>query len=113
MKVQLLAIALAAVITAPAAFADVTMGKTRAEVKQELIEARRNGLNYVTEASYPDVARVYAARFQGADAKRVNTPAEGVVVSTTDARPVDANSGVRSGSECVGPVSFCKPYFGS
>lgn len=29
--------------------------KTRAEVYQELIEARQNGLNYVTDTSYPDV----------------------------------------------------------
>lgn len=35
-------------------------GKTRAEVYQELIAAEQNGLNYVTDASYPDVSPVFA-----------------------------------------------------
>jgi len=35
-------------------------GKTRAEVYQELITAEQNGLNYVTDASYPDVSPVFA-----------------------------------------------------
>ncbi|HEY2024782.1 DUF4148 domain-containing protein [Paraburkholderia sp.] len=30
-------------------------GKTRAQVYQELIEAQQNGLDYITDASYPDV----------------------------------------------------------
>ncbi|MBP0592791.1 DUF4148 domain-containing protein [Paraburkholderia sp. LEh10] len=34
-------------------------GKTRAQVYQELIEAQQNGLNFVTDASYPDVSPVY------------------------------------------------------
>jgi len=35
-------------------------GKTRAQVYQELIEAQQNGLDYVTDASYPDVSPVFA-----------------------------------------------------
>jgi len=34
--------------------------KTRAEVYQELITAQQNGLDYVTDASYPDVSPVFA-----------------------------------------------------
>jgi hypothetical protein len=30
-------------------------GKTRAEVYQELVQARQNGLDFVTDTSYPDV----------------------------------------------------------
>jgi hypothetical protein len=30
-------------------------GKTRAQVYQELIDAQQNGLNYVTDTSYPEV----------------------------------------------------------
>jgi Domain of unknown function (DUF4148) len=37
-------------------------GKTRAEVYQELIEAQQNGLNYVTDTSYPDVNRIFTAQ---------------------------------------------------
>jgi hypothetical protein len=36
-------------------------GKTRAEIYQELIEAQQNGLNYITESSYPDVDPMFAA----------------------------------------------------
>ncbi|WGS53418.1 DUF4148 domain-containing protein [Paraburkholderia sp. D15] len=38
--------------------------KTRAQVYQELIEAQQNGLNYVTDASYPDVSPVFAQQVQ-------------------------------------------------
>jgi hypothetical protein len=34
--------------------------KTRAEVYQELVEAQNNGLNYITETSYPDINPIYA-----------------------------------------------------
>jgi hypothetical protein len=34
-------------------------GKTRAEVYQELVEAQQNGLNFVTDASYPDVSPAF------------------------------------------------------
>jgi hypothetical protein len=46
-----------AVLASSSAFAE---GKTRAQVYQELIEAQQNGLNYVTDSSYPDVSPVYA-----------------------------------------------------
>ncbi len=36
-------------------------GKTRVEIYQELIEAQQNGLNYITESSYPDVDPMFAA----------------------------------------------------
>jgi hypothetical protein len=35
-------------------------GKTRAEVYQELVETRKNGLDFVTDASYPDVDPMFA-----------------------------------------------------
>jgi Domain of unknown function (DUF4148) len=47
------------VLASSSAFAQ---GKTRAEVYQELIEAQRNGLNYITETSYPDVNPLFAAQ---------------------------------------------------
>ena len=34
--------------------------KTRAEVYQELVEAQNNGLNYITDSSYPDINPVFA-----------------------------------------------------
>jgi len=47
------------VLASSSAFAQ---GKTRAEVYQELIEAQQNGLNYITESSYPDVNPLFAAQ---------------------------------------------------
>ena len=46
-----------AVLASSSAFAE---GKTRAQVYQELIEAQQNGLDYVTDSSYPDVNPIYA-----------------------------------------------------
>ncbi|TDY54599.1 uncharacterized protein DUF4148 [Paraburkholderia rhizosphaerae] len=34
-------------------------GKTRAEVYQELVQAKQNGLDFVTDTSYPDVAPMF------------------------------------------------------
>jgi hypothetical protein len=34
-------------------------GKTRAEVYQELVQAQQNGLDFVTDASYPNVSPFY------------------------------------------------------
>jgi Domain of unknown function (DUF4148) len=48
-----------AVLASPSAFAQ---SKTRAEVYQELIEAQQNGLNYVTESSYPEVSPIFTTR---------------------------------------------------
>jgi hypothetical protein len=47
------------VLASSSAFAQ---GKTRAEIYQELIEAQQNGLNYITDSSYPDVDPMFAAQ---------------------------------------------------
>jgi hypothetical protein len=56
-KIAFAALSVAVLAASSSAFAQ---GKTRAEVYQELIEAQQNGLNYVTDASYPDVSPVFA-----------------------------------------------------
>ena len=57
-KISVVAIFLA-VLASSSAFAQ---SKTRADVYQELIEAQQNGLNYVTDASYPDVNPIFTAQ---------------------------------------------------
>jgi Domain of unknown function (DUF4148) len=57
-KLAMAAVSLA-VLTSSGAFAQ---GKSRAEVYQELIEAQQNGLNYVTDTSYPDVNPIFASQ---------------------------------------------------
>ncbi|MFM0628224.1 DUF4148 domain-containing protein [Paraburkholderia xenovorans] len=56
-KIAFAALSVAVLAASSSAFAQ---GKTRAEVYQELIQAQQNGLNYVTDASYPDVSPVFA-----------------------------------------------------
>jgi hypothetical protein len=56
------------VLASSSAFAQ---GKTRAEVYQELIEAQQNGLNYITESSYPDVNPMFAAQVARMKEKRL------------------------------------------
>ncbi|MEC5408572.1 DUF4148 domain-containing protein [Paraburkholderia sp. MPAMCS5] len=56
-KIAFAAVSVVVLTASSSAFAQ---GKTRAEVYQELIEAQQNGLNYVTDASYPDVNPVFA-----------------------------------------------------
>ncbi|QQC67535.1 DUF4148 domain-containing protein [Paraburkholderia ginsengisoli] len=54
-----LAFAALSVVVLAASSSVFAQGKTRAEVYQELIEAQQNGLDYITDASYPDVNPVF------------------------------------------------------
>jgi hypothetical protein len=86
--------------------------KTRAQVRQELIEAEKNGMDLVSDTSYPDVATIYkdqvaqrkAAADSGTGAAADGTSAEG---KANVAAPHADNS------SCTGPVSFCSVYFGA
>ncbi|MEW9585437.1 DUF4148 domain-containing protein [Paraburkholderia sp. DGU8] len=55
-----LAIAALSVVFVAGSASAFAQGKTRAQVYQELIEAQQNGLDYITDASYPDVNPVFA-----------------------------------------------------
>lgn len=92
--------------------------KTRAEVRQELIQAENNGLDFVSNASYPDVAPIFAQ--QVAHLKQQNESGMGPETSGSSAaghREVTAGAGIAQGHmatpPCVGPASFCTTYFGS
>jgi uncharacterized protein DUF4148 len=60
-KLSFAVLSCVALAVSSGAFAE---GKTRAQVYQELIEAQQNGLNYITDASYPDVSPVFAQQVQ-------------------------------------------------
>jgi hypothetical protein len=86
--------------------------KTQTQVRQELIEAEHNGLNFVSDASYPDVAPIFEQ--QVARLKQQNSDS-GMGVSTTgtsDAGHIKQET-PSNPSACVGPVSFCTIYSGS
>ncbi|WP_175718898.1 DUF4148 domain-containing protein [Burkholderia anthina] len=86
---------------------------TRAQVKQELIDAERHGLGLVTDTSYPDVSPLFRRQVERmpqhqAEAALGSEPA----ANSGAGRP--AMTPPRAGSAaCVGPESFCRPYFGS
>lgn len=86
--------------------------KTRAEVRQELIQAENNGSRFVTDASYPDVSPVFAQ--QVARLKQQDTSGIGSGMSGTSAHGQrNAMNGKTDAAACVGPVDFCTPFFGS
>lgn len=74
MKKIAFAVLSVAVLVSSSAFAE---GKTRAQVYQELIEAQQNGLDYVTDTSYPEVNPIFAQQVarlrQQAQASSANT----------------------------------------
>jgi hypothetical protein len=106
------AMALSLVLLATAGFVSNASahGKTREQVRQELIQAENNGLRFVTNTSYPDVAPMYQQ--QVAQLRHVNNSGYGTETagSAAAAKRVAPDS---APSECVGPISFCTPYFGS
>ena len=84
---------------------------TRAEVRQELIQAENNGSGFVTDTSYPEVNPIFAR--QVAQLKQQNASGVGSGMSGSSASgqraPMNRKS---SGAACVGPVDFCTAYFG-
>jgi hypothetical protein len=61
MKKVAFAVLSVAVLASSSALAE---GKTRAQVYQELIEAQQNGLDYVTDSSYPQVNPIFAQQVE-------------------------------------------------
>lgn len=96
-----------------AGFASAASGQglSRAEVRQQLIDAEANGSRFVTDASYPDVSPVYAQ--QAAQAKqRFDSYGSGTSGSSASGGMNVAHVRPDAPGACVGPVSFCTPYFG-
>ncbi|MBP0589491.1 DUF4148 domain-containing protein [Paraburkholderia sp. LEh10] len=94
-------------------------GKTREQVRQELIDAEQNGSMYVTDASYPDVNAIYQHLLDQKNAAHANDSAIGPDVNGStetgrsaahDSRPM--SDGPSHDDGCVGPISFCEIYFG-
>jgi hypothetical protein len=113
-KIQQVLIALTFAVSFAALSTNASaQGKTRAEVRQELIDAQNNGLNFVTDTSYPDVNPIY--RQQVERLKMLRSGGGTATAGTSDAgRKNDVPTGTtRAKDDCVGPAGFCNPYFGS
>ncbi|WNC89131.1 DUF4148 domain-containing protein [Paraburkholderia sp. FT54] len=91
--------------------------KTRAEVRQELIQAENSGLRFVTDTSYPDVNPIFAQQVAHLKQQQSGTGADTSGSSAAGHREAADSTSVAQGRTatpaCVGPVSFCTPYFGS
>ncbi|WP_167569278.1 DUF4148 domain-containing protein [Caballeronia grimmiae] len=95
-------------------------GLTREQVRQQLIEAQKNGLSYITDASYPDISPIFQNRLEQQRAMEARDSAMGSqsdgAVESGRAAPPPAITAARtppSRNDCVGPAGFCNPYFGN
>jgi hypothetical protein len=91
-------------------------GKTRAEVRQELVEAENNGSRFVADASYPDVSPIFTSQVERMKKQQQATDSTGVggtAQGTTQSGMRTAMTGPNAGNACVGPHSYCDLYAGS
>ncbi|WNC89136.1 DUF4148 domain-containing protein [Paraburkholderia sp. FT54] len=86
--------------------------KTRAEIRQELIQAENNGLHFVTDISYSEINPILeqqAPRLKQQSDSGVGADMTGSSAAGTTRLAKDHPTA----QGCVGPVDFCAPYFGS
>lgn len=88
MKVLAIAIVAIATIASANAFAQT---KTRAEVYQELIQAQKDGRDFVTDTSYPDVNPLFAHQLEEQQTRLAQEQTNNAVASTTPASASEAN----------------------
>ncbi|WP_321848365.1 DUF4148 domain-containing protein [Burkholderia diffusa] len=109
----LVAATVAAMSVASVATPASAQALTRAQVRQQLIDAENNGLRFVTDTSYPDVSPLFRQQAEQMPRHQAETAVGSDPAATSDAgRPTILPSHPRSAA-CVGPESFCTPYFGS
>jgi Domain of unknown function (DUF4148) len=89
--------------------------KSRAEVRQELVQAENDGSNFVSNASYPDVSPIFQQQVAHRQQQNVDSVGGSMTGSTASGAPVKPSrpTGRDALAACVGPVGFCTPYFGS
>ncbi|AOI63673.1 hypothetical protein WT83_21190 [Burkholderia territorii] len=86
---------------------------TRAQVRQQLIDAENNGLRFVTDASYPEVSPLFRQQAERMPRRQAETAVGSDPAAASGAgKPTELPSRPRAVA-CVGPESFCTPYFGS
>jgi hypothetical protein len=99
MSAALIALASAGFVSAASA-----QGLSRAEVRQQLVEAEANGSPFVSNASYPDVSQAHQQPMSGYGPAMAGSSAAGNASTTSAHRPEQSN--------CTGPASFCTNYSG-
>ncbi|KVT18493.1 hypothetical protein WT97_18725 [Burkholderia sp. MSMB1459WGS] len=86
---------------------------TRAQVRQELIDAENGGLRFVTDTSYPDVSPLFQNQAERMPQRQASTAVGSDPAMSSEAGKPAAMSRRPGAAACVGPASFCTIYFGS
>lgn len=109
----LVAATVAAISVASVATPASAQALTRAQVRQQLIDAENNGLRFVTDTSYPAMSPLFPRQAEQMPQHQAETAVGSDPAAASDAgRPAALPARPRSNA-CVGPESFCTPYFGS
>ncbi|ASW02289.1 DUF4148 domain-containing protein [Paraburkholderia aromaticivorans] len=116
MKKAIVCLALAAsALSAPMfAFAQSNAPVTRAEVRSDLVRIEQAGYNPAQrdDANYPADIQAAEAKVAAQTSQQQATQGYGGVAHDgTSSSGAPAHMAMHSG--CVGPASFCTPYFGS
>ncbi|RQS65991.1 DUF4148 domain-containing protein [Burkholderia sp. Bp8963] len=91
----------------------VAQGKTRAEVRQELIDAQNHGMRFVTDTSYPDVSPLFRPQAERMQTQPEQSGSGNQAAGSSDAGKRATAPALQDTMPCTGPVSYCSPYFGS
>ncbi|EDT42733.1 DUF4148 domain-containing protein [Burkholderia ambifaria] len=100
-------------LAAPAlSFAQSNTPLTRAQVRADLVRVERAGYNPATgnDPQYP--ADIQAAEAKVA-AEQAASSFGGAPTDDTSTSGKRAHAATHASASCVGPTSFCNPYFGS
>ncbi|RQZ85899.1 DUF4148 domain-containing protein [Burkholderia anthinoferrum] len=101
-------------LTAPAlSFAQSNTPLTRAQVRADLVRVERAGYNPATgnDPQYP--ADIQAAEAKVAAEQQTGSGYGSAPTDGTSASGKHAHAVTHASASCVGPASFCNPYFGS
>ncbi|OXI82669.1 hypothetical protein CFB50_30730 [Burkholderia sp. AU33423] len=109
----LVAAAVAAISLAGIATQASAQELTRAQVRQELIDAENNGLRFVTDTSYPDASPLFQRQVEQMPEHQASTAVGSDPAASSEAGKPATMSPRRGSTACVGPASFCAIYFGS
>jgi hypothetical protein len=110
-----LAISVAAVAAPALAFAQSTEGLTRAQVRADLVRVEQAGyrVSLGNDPHYPEDIEAAEAKIAAADARDVTTSAYGGTPESGTSAAGHTVPMHAPANSCVGPTSFCNPYFGS
>ncbi|KAB0644059.1 DUF4148 domain-containing protein [Burkholderia latens] len=109
----LVAATVAAISVASVAAPASAQALTRAQVRQQLIDAENDGSRFVTDTSYPEASPLFQRQAEQMPQRQAETAVGSAPATTSEAGRPAMSPSVPRAAACVGPESFCTPYFGS